>query len=119
MVGLHTGMRHQEILAIRRHDVDPKKRIIWVPQAKAGSREQPITRELAQYLEDRMKMLPGGCEWLFPSPASAEGHILDEMKRQIDAGHTANSAGTILSKKGVGKSAGANAKLWGRHRKKV
>ncbi len=45
--------------------------------------------------------------------------ILDEMKRLIDAGHTANSAGTILSKKGVGKSAGANAKLWGRHRKKV
>lgn len=43
-------MRHAEILAIRREDVDIAKRVIWVSQAKAGSREQPITRELAEYL---------------------------------------------------------------------
>jgi len=75
MVGLHTGMRHSEILAIRREDVDVGKRVIWIPQAKAGAREQPITRELAEYLGKRMKMLPPGCEWLFPSPASATGHV--------------------------------------------
>ncbi|MCE8525712.1 tyrosine-type recombinase/integrase [Ruegeria pomeroyi] len=75
MVGLHTGMRHAEILAIRREDVDLGKRVIWVPQAKAGSREQPITRELAEYLGRRMKMLPPGCEWIFPSPGSATGHV--------------------------------------------
>lgn len=75
MVGLHTGMRHAEILAIRRKDVGVEKRLIWVPQAKAGSREQPITRELAEYLEKRMDMLPPGCDWLFPSPASATGHV--------------------------------------------
>ena len=74
-VGLHTGMRHAEILAIRREDVDVGKRVIWVPQAKAGSREQPITRELADYLGRRMDMLPPGCEWLFPSPGSATGHV--------------------------------------------
>ncbi len=55
MVGLHTGMRHAEILAIRREDVDVGKRVIWVPQAKAGAREQPITRELAEYLERRTR----------------------------------------------------------------
>ena len=75
MVGLHTGMRHAEILAIRREDVDIGKRVIWLPQAKAGSREQPITRELAEYLETRLDMLPLGCEWLFPSPGSATGHV--------------------------------------------
>jgi len=75
MVGLHTGMRHAEILAIRREDVDVGKRVIWIPQAKAGAREQPITRELAEYLGKPMKMLPPGCEWLFPSPASATGHV--------------------------------------------
>lgn len=75
MVGLHAGMRHAEILAIRREDVDVGKRLIWVPQAKAGSREQPITRELAEYLGRRMDMLPPGCAWLFPSPGSATGHV--------------------------------------------
>lgn len=75
MVGLHIGMRHAEILAIRREDVDVGKRVIWVPQAKAGSREQPITRELAEYLGKRMDMLPPGCDWIFPSPGSATGHV--------------------------------------------
>lgn len=75
MVGLHTGMRHAEMLAIRREDVDVGKRVIWVPQAKAGAREQPITRELAEYLGKRMDMLPPGCEWLFPSAGSTTGHV--------------------------------------------
>jgi integrase len=74
MVGLHTGMRHAEILSIRRDEVDLGKRAIWVPQAKAGAREQPITRNLAEYLAHRMDMLPPGCEWLFPSPGSVTGH---------------------------------------------
>ena len=75
LVGLHTAMRHAEILSIRREDVDHGRRIIWIPRAKAGSREQPITRDLAMYLENRMDMLPSGCDWLFPSPASATGHV--------------------------------------------
>lgn len=75
MVGLPTSMRHSEILAIRREDVDLGRRVIWIPKAKAGAREQPITRELADYLENRMRMLPPGADWLFPSPASAKGHV--------------------------------------------
>ncbi len=75
MVGLHTSMRHSEILAIRRDNTDPGRRVIWIPRAKAGPREQPITGELADYLEVRMQMLPPGCPWLFPSPASREGHV--------------------------------------------
>lgn len=75
MVGLHSGMRHQEIAAIRVSDVDLEKRVIWLRKAKAGVREQPATRELADCLADRMSMLPPGCEWPFPFPQSATGHV--------------------------------------------
>jgi integrase len=75
LVGLHTGMRHSEILALRRDDIDLGRRVIWIPKAKAGAREQPITADLCRYLERRMQMLPPGCGWLFPSPGSAEGNV--------------------------------------------
>lgn len=75
MVGLRTGMRHSEILAISREDVDLARRVIWVPKAKAGAREQPITDDLADYLARRLEMLPLGCPWLFPSPGSRTGHV--------------------------------------------
>ena len=47
MVGLHTSMRHSEILTIRRDNTNTGRRVIWIPTAKAGPREQPITGELA------------------------------------------------------------------------
>jgi len=75
MVGLHTGMRHKEIAAIRKDDIDLEKRVIWLAKAKAGAREQPITQELAEYLEKRMEMLSPTCPWLFPSVSSATGHV--------------------------------------------
>lgn len=75
MVGLRTGMRHSEILAIRRSDIHLDRNVIWIPEAKAGAREQPITQDLADYLAQRLEMLPPGCEWLFPSPGSRTGHV--------------------------------------------
>lgn len=74
-VGLRTGMRHSEILSIRCEHVDVDRRLIWIPQAKAGAREQPITGDLAGYLAERLKMLPPGCPWVFPSPGSRTGHV--------------------------------------------
>jgi integrase len=71
MIGLRTGMRHSEILAISKEHVDLDHLRIWIPQAKAGAREQPITADLADYLRDRLKMLPAGSPWLFTSPARA------------------------------------------------
>lgn len=75
MVALRTGMRHSEILAIRRENVDSERHVIWIPKAKAGAREQPITDDLADYLERRLEMLPPGCPWVFPSPGSRTGHV--------------------------------------------
>ena len=48
--GLNTAMRHSEILATRFDKIDFDKRRIFVPDAKAGQREQPITPELTEML---------------------------------------------------------------------
>ena len=41
--GLNTAMRHREILRVRYDQIDFDGRRIFIPLAKAGSREQPIT----------------------------------------------------------------------------
>jgi integrase len=75
MIGLRTGMRHSEILGIRKEHIDLARKAIWIPQAKAGAREQPITEDLVGYLSTRLKMLPSGSPWLFTSPGSRTGHV--------------------------------------------
>lgn len=74
-IALRTGMRHQEILSIRRENIDSNRKTIWIPKAKTGSREQPITPDLANYLCQRLEMLPPGSPWLFPSAGSRTGHV--------------------------------------------
>src|SRR5437660_941383 len=51
VIGLETAMRNSEILAIRLEHIDLAKRIIYIPQAKAGARQQPITSHLAELLK--------------------------------------------------------------------
>ncbi|SFK65114.1 Site-specific recombinase XerD [Nitrosomonas aestuarii] len=80
IIGLETAMRRMEILSIRREHVNLQQRTIYIPEAKAGSREQPITQHLAQFLENYMAALSKGSEWLFPSPAAKEGHAMDIRK---------------------------------------
>lgn len=75
LIALSTAMRMSEILSIRRENVDVARRRIFVPKAKAGAREQPMTAELASYLAKYMAALPKGTEWLFPSVASKSGHL--------------------------------------------
>jgi integrase len=43
VIVLETAMRKMEILKIRREHVDTDRRVVYIPQAKAGAREQPIT----------------------------------------------------------------------------
>ena len=73
LIGLHTAMRLMEILAIRWEHVDWGRRVIHIPVAKAGSREQPMTRELADYLAGLRAMMTGAV-WVFPGEGSASGH---------------------------------------------
>jgi integrase len=62
-----------EILSIAIEHIDLDRRIIFIPKAKAGSREQPITARLANYLEKYISELEEGEKWLFPAD-SESGH---------------------------------------------
>jgi integrase len=80
VVALSTSMRMTEILSIRREHVDLDRRRIFVPAAKAGSRDQPITAELCSFLKAHIAALPKGTEWLFPSIASKSGRLVTIRK---------------------------------------
>jgi integrase len=77
VIGLETSMRKSEILSIRREHVAIHRRVIYIPKAKAGAREQPITTHLAAFLKGYLDALPEGTPWLFPSLASHTGHTVD------------------------------------------
>lgn len=78
MVGLHTGMRYEPILRIRRDEIDVERRIIWVDRDKAGERQQPMTGVLAEFLGEYLANRPG--EWLFPSASSKTGRATNVYK---------------------------------------
>ncbi len=80
VIGLETAMRRSEILSIRREHIDLQRRVIYVPKAKAGAREQPITEHLADFLASYAAALQPGTPWLFPSPAAKTGHTVDVRK---------------------------------------
>lgn len=77
--GLNTAMRHSEILKARYEHLDLDNLRLFIPQAKAGEREQPITPELADILRKEKEMRDKGDQegWIFSSPrpnASKTGH---------------------------------------------
>ena len=79
LFGLNTAMRHTEILQARFDQVDFDKLRLYIPDAKAGEREQPITTQLASALRQERKMREEKDRdgWIFPSPrpnASGTGH---------------------------------------------
>jgi len=76
LIGLETSMRRMEILSIRLENIDLDKRVIYIPQAKAGAREQPITTHLAEILHGYIETAEPDQEWLFPAPRSRTGHVV-------------------------------------------
>ena len=76
-IGLDTSMRKTEILSIRRDDINLQQLVIYIPKAKAGAREQPITADLGEYLAAYVTTLRPGEQWLFPSPAAKEGRTVN------------------------------------------
>lgn len=76
VIGLETGMRKNEILRIKRDDIDVEKRTIFIPLAKAGRREQPITAGLADYLKRLLELRKDDSPWLFPCSRSKTGHTV-------------------------------------------
>jgi len=80
VIGLDTSMRRSEILTIRIENIDLEKRIIYVPKAKAGAREQPITGNLVKFLQGYIEAAEPEQEWLFPSEKSKSGHVMNIEK---------------------------------------
>jgi integrase len=79
-IGLDTSMGAMEILSVRRENIDLGRRMIYITNAKAGPREQPMTQDLATYLREYMAILPEDTPWLFPSLSSKPskvGHTVD------------------------------------------
>lgn len=74
IIGLETSMRRMEILSIRLQDIDLEKRVIYIPKAKSGAREQPITQNLATFLGGYIESATEDQKWLFPSIRSKSGH---------------------------------------------
>jgi len=71
-------MRRSEILSIRIENIDLEKRVIYVPHAKSGAREQPITGNLVKFLQSYIDAAEQ--EWLFPSGKSKSGHVMNIEK---------------------------------------
>ncbi|MDX2165254.1 MAG: site-specific integrase [Gammaproteobacteria bacterium] len=80
MIGLATSMRRMEILSIKIEHIDFEKRIIFIPVAKAGKREQPMTENLAIFLKNYLKDISPEQTWLFPAKRSSTGHAMSIEK---------------------------------------
>lgn len=79
MIGLETAMRRMEILSIKLADIDIHRRTIHIPKAKAGTRQQPITSHLAEFLQPFINNAAPEQQWLFPA-RSASGHVMNIEK---------------------------------------
>jgi integrase len=79
-IGLETAMRRMEILSIRLEHIDLEKKLIHIPHAKAGARQQPITKHLAEILMAQIQMTETSQPWLFPAENSSTGHTMNIEK---------------------------------------
>lgn len=85
-IGLETSMRKMEILRLRREHVHAERLMLYIPTAKSGAREQPITPGLAEQLQAHVAALPKDGQWLFPSRRAKAGHasdVKDAFKRAV------------------------------------
>lgn len=75
LVGLHTSMRHGEIRRLRWEHFDEHRRRFFIPKAKAGEREQPMTAELAKVMIEERGQRDDQEGWIFPAgPGGQQGH---------------------------------------------
>ena len=82
-------MRLMEILSIRLEHIDLVQRMIFIPRAKAGNRQQPITAHLAEVLTPYVQNAKPNQLWLFPAEKSVTGHCVNidkPFRRVVAAG---------------------------------
>lgn len=65
--GLSTAMRHSEITAARFDQIDWSTRRLFIPDAKAGMRHQPLTKGLLATLKREQEGRDDQSGWIFPA----------------------------------------------------
>jgi len=81
MIGGYTGMRQEAILQLRVGDVDCVRRTIRVVKDKAGARDQPMPKIVADFLSRELDGLPDDA-FVFPSSRSRRGRVY-QMNTQL------------------------------------
>ncbi|MBY6219022.1 tyrosine-type recombinase/integrase [Qipengyuania aquimaris] len=66
-IAIGTGMRHSELLRIKWERIEFDLRRIHIPEAKAGMREQPIPKALADRLRKHWRQIGEPSGWVFPT----------------------------------------------------
>ncbi len=90
MTMLLTGARRSSILQVKRKDVDLARRVLTLTHMKTSDEpmQVPIGRELAAILASRMAAdEPLASEWLWPSPSSATGHVMEPREDGLPSPH--------------------------------
>lgn len=82
VIGLGTSMRRMEILSVELKNIDLDKRVIYIPKAKAGAREQPIPQYLADFLSGYIEAAKPEQVWLFPAKLAKSGHT-ENIEKQF------------------------------------
>lgn len=71
LICLHTSMRHGEARRLRWEHFDADRRRFYIPEAKAGEREQPVSPELAKVLVEQRAQRKVQSGYVFkPGPGS-------------------------------------------------
>jgi integrase len=82
------GMRPEEVVAIRKQDIDLERGLLHIPfgKTKASRRTLDITAESKSILARRCQ---NPSKWIFPSPAKSETHIV-----RLNGAHDTACAGS-------------------------
>ena len=95
LLGLLTGLRIGEILALRLEDLDLTRRLLNVrrnvyrghvqdsPKSRAGERHVPLAPFLSEGIKRWMALRPLNSAWLFPSEAGTPYHDRNLLRRQV------------------------------------
>jgi hypothetical protein len=81
---LLTGARRSSILSVRRADVDLDRAVLTFRHMKIGGPMMlPMGRRLTEMLKTRLAAdVVLGSEWLWPSPTSACGHVVEPKEKR-------------------------------------
>jgi integrase len=73
---LLSPLRKSEAFRLRWENVDLDKRLIRVVEHKTDRRDPALEVHISIPLEALLRRIPRCCDWLFPAPDSATGHIM-------------------------------------------